>query len=134
MGMTFADRLNRLFDTIYPPGRGPHTAAEVVVALRAEGVRLSAPYLSQLRSGGRTNPSTETIAALAKFFRVKPQYFTDDAYFHKLDDELTWSAIAHDQTARRIAGRAVGLSPEAHADIIHTADELRRREHLEIGN
>ena len=25
MSKTFAARLNRLFDTVYPPGRGPHT-------------------------------------------------------------------------------------------------------------
>lgn len=25
MSTTFAARLNRLFDTVYPPGRGPHT-------------------------------------------------------------------------------------------------------------
>ena len=57
MSMTFAARLNRLFDTVYPPGRGPHTSAEVIAALKAEGVTMSAPYLSQLRSGNRTNPS-----------------------------------------------------------------------------
>jgi len=54
MSMTFAARLNRLFDTVYPPGRGPHTSAEVIAALKAEGVTMSAPYLSQLRSGNRT--------------------------------------------------------------------------------
>ena len=43
---TFAARLNRLFDTVYPPGRGPHTSAEVVAALKAEGLTMSAPYLS----------------------------------------------------------------------------------------
>ena len=57
MSNTFAARLNRLFDTVYPPGRGPHTSAEVIAALKAEGVTMSAPYLSQLRSGNRTNPS-----------------------------------------------------------------------------
>ena len=30
MSMTFSARLNRLFDTVYPPGRGPHTSAEVI--------------------------------------------------------------------------------------------------------
>ena len=54
MSTTFAARLNRLFDVVYPPGRGPHTSAEVIAALKAEGVTMSAPYLSQLRSGNRT--------------------------------------------------------------------------------
>jgi len=38
MSTTFAARLNRLFDTVYPPGRGPHTSAEVIAALKAEGI------------------------------------------------------------------------------------------------
>lgn len=67
MSTTFAARLNRLFETVYPPGRGPHTSAEVIAALKAEGITMSAPYLSQLRSGNRTNPSA-TMTALANFF------------------------------------------------------------------
>ena len=86
MSTTFAARLNRLFDTVYPPGRGPHTSAEVIAALKAEGVTMSAPYLSQLRSGNRTNPSAATMAALANFFRIKPAYFTDDEYYEITTD------------------------------------------------
>ena len=92
MSTTFSARLNRLFDTVYPPGRGPHTSAEVIAALKAEGITMSAPYLSQLRSGNRTNPSSATMAALANFFRIKSAYFTDDEYYEKLDKELSWLA------------------------------------------
>src|SRR5262245_13393824 len=67
MGATFANRLNRLFETVYPPGRGPHSSAEAIASLKAEGVMMSAPYLSQLRSGNRTNPSIQTMQALANF-------------------------------------------------------------------
>ena len=116
MSTTFAARLNRLFDTVYPPGRGPHTSAEVIAALKAEGVTMSAPYLSQLRSGNRTNPSSTTMAALANYFRIKPAYFTDDEYYEKLDKELTWLAGMRDEGVRRIAARTVGLSPEAQQD------------------
>jgi transcriptional regulator with XRE-family HTH domain len=131
MSMTFAARLNRLFDTVYPPGRGPHTSAEVIAALKAEGVTMSAPYLSQLRSGNRTNPSVTTMAALANFFRIKPAYFTDDEYYDQLDKELTWLANMRDEGIRRIAARTVGLSPEAKQDLVSKADELRRAEHLD---
>jgi ESX-1-secreted protein regulator len=131
MSKTFAARLNRLFDTVYPPGRGPHTSAEVIAALKAEGVTMSAPYLSQLRSGNRTNPSAATMAALANFFRIKPAYFTDDEYYEKLDKELTWLANMRDEGVRRIAARTVGLSAEAQQDIVQKVDELRRREHLD---
>jgi transcriptional regulator with XRE-family HTH domain len=131
MSTTFAARLNRLFDTVYPPGRGPHTSAEVIAALKAEGVTMSAPYLSQLRSGNRTNPSSTTMTALANFFRIKPAYFTDDEYYEKLDKELSWLATMRDEGVRRIAVRAVGLSPEAQEDLLHRVDELRRKEQLD---
>src|ERR1700722_9516367 len=131
MTPTFSARLNRLFDTVYPPGRGPHTSAEVIAALKAEGITMSAPYLSQLRSGNRTNPSSATMAALANFFRIRPAYFTDDEYYEKLDKELSWLLVIRDEGVRRIALRVSGLSPEAQEDIIHRADELRQKEHLE---
>lgn len=131
MSTTFAARLNRLFDTVYPPGRGPHTSAEAIAALKAEGVTMSAPYLSQLRSGNRTNPSSATMTALANFFRIKPEYFTDDDYYEKLDKELTWLAHMRDEGVRRIASRTVGLSLEAQQDVVEKVDELRRREQLD---
>src|ERR1700739_2121655 len=131
MSTTFAARLNRLFDTVYPPGRGPHTSAEVIAALKAEGITMSAPYLSQLRSGNRTNPSSATMAALANFFRIRPAYFTDDEYYEKLDKELSWLLVIRDEGVRRIALRVSGLAHGAQEDIVHHADELRRKEHLE---
>ena len=131
MSTTFAARLNRLFDTVYPPGRGPHTSAEVIGALKSEGITMSAPYLSQLRSGNRTNPSVATMAALANFFRIRPAYFTDDEYYEKLDREPTWLAHPRAEGLRRPAARTVGLSPEAQKDLAHKVDELRRQEHLD---
>ena len=131
MSTTFSARLNRLFDTVYPPGRGPHTSAEVIAALKAEGITMSAPYLSQLRSGNRTNPSTATMAALANFFRIKSAYFTDDEYYEKLDKELAWLATMRDEGVRRIAMKVDGLSPKAQQDLVERVDELRRAERLD---
>lgn len=131
MSTTFADRLNRLFETVYPPGRGSHTSAEVIAALRTEGITMSAPYLSQLRSGNRTNPSHSTVIALANFFRVKPAYFTDDNYSETLDKELAWLADMRDEGVRKVATRTVGLSPEALIDIMAKVNDLRRQEHLD---
>jgi len=128
MGNAFSDRSNLLFDTVFPPGRGPHTSAEVIAALRAEGIDMSAPYLSQLRSGNRTNPSAATMAALASFFRIKAAYFTDDAYYEKLTHELTALAHMRDEDVRRITARTIALSPTARADVLAHADQLHRRE------
>jgi transcriptional regulator with XRE-family HTH domain len=131
MSTTFADRLNRLFDTVYPPGRGAHTSAEVIAALKSEGITMSAPYLSQLRSGNRTNPSPSTVVALANFFRVKPAYFTDDGYHATLDKELSWLSDMRNEGIRRIATGAIGLSMQAHNDIMLKVDQWRRQEHLD---
>jgi transcriptional regulator with XRE-family HTH domain len=92
---------------------------------------MSAPYLSQLRSGNRTNPSSATMAALANFFRIKPAYFTDDEYYDRLDNELAWLADMRDEGVRRIAARTVGLSSEAQDDLVARAEELRRQERLD---
>ncbi len=93
-----------------PPGRGPHTSAEVIAALKAEGVIDvgSVPVAAPLRQPHQ--PSAATMAALANFFRIKPAYFTDDEYYEKLDKELTWLANMRDEGVRRIAARTVGLS------------------------
>ncbi len=127
MGNTFADRLNLLFDTVFPPGRGPHTSAEVVAALRQEGIPMSAPYLSQLRSGKRTNPSAATMADLARFFRIKVAYFTDDAYYERLALELTALAHLRDEGVRRIATRVLDLSPMAREEVLAHVEQLHRR-------
>lgn len=131
MSTTFAARLNRLFDTVYPPGRGPHTSAEVIAALKAEGITMSAPYLSQLRSGNRTNPSSATMTALANFFRIKSAYFTDDEYYAKLDKELAFLATMRDESVRRIAQGVFGLPPQAQQELIERIDELRRTPKLD---
>src|SRR3546814_11740112 len=80
----FAERLNKLFDSVHPPGRKPHTNAEVAAALIEDGHQISKPYISQLRSGQRTNPSDETVAAFARFFKVQPDYFFNDLYAAKI--------------------------------------------------
>jgi transcriptional regulator with XRE-family HTH domain len=131
MSKSFAERLDRLFDTVYPPGRGPHSSAEVIAALRAEGRHMSAPYLSQLRSGNRTHPSPATMEALATFFRVDPRYFTDDRYFNELDKELDFLAHMRDQALQRVASRIVGLSRQAQDAVAATVEQLRREEHLD---
>jgi transcriptional regulator with XRE-family HTH domain len=130
LSRTFADRLNRLFDAIYPPGRGPYSAAEVVAALNARGVRTSSAYLSQLRTGARTNPSVFTMAAFAEFFGVETAYFTDEGYFARMDVELSWLITARDEGIRRVATRLVGLSPEAMEEVLAKIGELRRRENV----
>jgi transcriptional regulator with XRE-family HTH domain len=128
---SFAVLLNRLFQTVYPPGRGPHSSAELVAALRSQGIRISAPYVSQLRSGARTRPSRTAVEGIADFFRVDPDYFTDDYYRRLVDEELDLLAAMRDEGVRRVAMRVAGLSAQAVDEIALRVEELRREEQLD---
>ncbi|WP_040699658.1 helix-turn-helix domain-containing protein [Nocardia vinacea] len=126
----FAERLNKLFETVHPPGRRSHTNAEVADALTNSGHPISKPYLSQLRSGQRTNPSNETMAALAKFFKVKPDYFFNDVYAAKIDHDLELLSQLQGYHLRRLSSRAFDLSEESQNLLATMAEKLRASEGL----
>ncbi|MBP1162007.1 transcriptional regulator with XRE-family HTH domain [Rhodococcus sp. PvR044] len=130
MDSDFASRLNKLFETVHPPGRKPHTNAEVADALIEAGHHISKPYLSQLRSGQRTNPSNETVAALAKFFKVKPDYFFNDIYAAKIDHDLKLLSQLQGYGLRRLSSRAFDLSEESQTLLTAMAEKLRASEGL----
>lgn len=121
---TFAERLNRLFDTVRPPGGGPTSNAAVVHALSVRGFQISAAYLSQLRSGVRSHPDPDAVAHLAQFFGVPRAYFTDEdsAYAHRIDRELYWLALAHDHGVRRITSALLELPPEVREHLLRAAE------------
>jgi transcriptional regulator with XRE-family HTH domain len=112
----FAERLDHLFRTVHPAGRGPYTYAEVAQAIQqaagAEGKGISASAIQQLRTGAKTNPTMNTIEALAQFFGVRPSYFFDDESAEQTAAELSLLASMRDNNVRAIATRAAGLSPE----------------------
>lgn len=117
---TVAARLNRLFDTVRPPGRGPLRNYEVIGALRVRGIEMSAPYLSQLRSGRRSSPSLDVLRALADFFGVSIAYFTDadSAYTRYVDAELCWLEAAHDPQVREITTALLALAPDVREELL----------------
>jgi transcriptional regulator with XRE-family HTH domain len=117
---TFAERLNRLIATVHPPGRGPYTAIEVVQAVTARGAALSTPYLSQLRSGQRTQPSIDTVSALAEFFGIRREYFTGDdpEYTELLDAELRWLDLARNPSVRHLTTTLLTLAPGVRDDLL----------------
>lgn len=121
---SFAGRLNRLFNTIRPPGRGPLRDAEARRELETRGHQMSAPYLSQLRSGARTNPHPKTIRHLADLFGVRPEYFTgeDPDYTALIDAELQWLALAHDPDVRRIVSGLLELRPAGREGILRAIE------------
>lgn len=117
---TVAARLNRLFDTVRPPGHGPLRNYEVIGALRARGIEMSAPYLSQLRSGRRSSPSLDVLRPLADFFGVSVAYFTDadSAYTRYVDAELCWLEAAHDPQVRELTTALLALPPDVREELL----------------
>ncbi|SNS69260.1 helix-turn-helix domain-containing protein [Rhodococcoides kyotonense] len=130
MSADFAARLNTLFNTVHPPGRKPHTNAEVADALADGGHQISKPYISQLRSGQRTNPSDDTVAALARFFKVKSDYFFNDIYAMKVDNDLDLITQIQGYGLRRLSSRAFDLSEDSQNLLSSVAEKLRVSEGL----
>ncbi|MGW8537953.1 helix-turn-helix domain-containing protein [Rhodococcus qingshengii] len=69
----FERQLNKLFEAT----QERLTNLAVVGAMVERGCPISAPYLSRLRTGVRTNPSPQAVDALADFFGVSSDYFYD---------------------------------------------------------
>ena len=128
---TLAEKLDRLFRTVHPRGRGESTFEEVAEAIRARGgPTISATYLWQLRKGLRDNPTKKHLEALADFFGVPPSYFFDDEAAARIDAELDLLASLRDMSVRQIALRAFGLSPESLATIAGMVERVRELERL----
>ena len=59
-GASFAERLDHLFRTVHPQGRGEYSYREVAKAIEdSGGPTISASYLHQLRTGVKDNKATE---------------------------------------------------------------------------
>ena len=124
---TLAAKLEKLFQTVHPRGRGPYSNVEVATALQGTGgPTVSATYLWQLRKGLRSNPTKAHLEALARFFEVSPSYFFDETSAADADAQLALIAAMRDAGVRAIALRSAGLS-EASLDAIQTLVEGARR-------
>ncbi|MDT3395918.1 XRE family transcriptional regulator [Streptomyces sp. B1866] len=138
-----AERLNHLFATVHPRGRGPYSNGEVAQFIRDQGGDISKQYIAYLRNGERDNPRMHHLAALARFFGVKVSYFFDDGTEHQTNAALEELAALRDgglsqrdlgaledAGVTRLAMRAVGLSPKGldFAEVV--LDRLRELEGL----
>ena len=72
---TLADMLEKLFDEVRKPDGSKYTQTEVVEG--TNGV-LTRVYLWKLRTGRATNPGFQIIKALADFFGVDTNYFSEE--------------------------------------------------------
>ncbi|MGG7104676.1 XRE family transcriptional regulator [Rhodococcus sp. ACPA4] len=130
MAQRFSQRLNALFES------APNhvTNAMVVRSMTEDGCRISTPYLSQLRTGVRTNPSPEVVSALARFFEVTPDYFFNPdqevPFLASGDSDHILLAQLHNDRLRNLTSRVVDLSPASQALLVEMAENLRSSENL----
>jgi transcriptional regulator with XRE-family HTH domain len=124
-----ASRLDHLFRTVHPKGRGPYTPAEVAAAINeaaGENV-ISAVYVWQLRTGRRANPTYRHLIALARFFGVSPTYFFPDSETAPDAIPAEVALALRDDRVRDIVLRTAGLSDrslKAISELIESARAL----------
>ncbi|MFE9171057.1 helix-turn-helix domain-containing protein [Streptomyces kebangsaanensis] len=126
-----AVRLDQLFKTVRPKGRH-WTNAEVAEELKRTNpeLRVGGVYLSQLRTGKRSNPSSELLAALAKFFGVSVAYFFDDKVAASVLNEVAAVEALRQSGVRAVAMRAAGMKKENLQAITAIMDQYRQMQGL----
>ncbi|MEV0614701.1 XRE family transcriptional regulator [Nonomuraea sp. NPDC050404] len=130
--MTLAEKLEFLFQTVHPPGRGPYSNDEVAAGLKDRGgPTISGTYIWYLRKGERDNPTIKHIEALARFFGVPSQYFLEDD--PALMEQLKLLNAFKDAGVKSMAMRAAGLSAESLASIREVVERMRELEDLPDG-
>jgi transcriptional regulator with XRE-family HTH domain len=128
---TLAAKLQHLFATVRPPGRGEYSNQEVATAIEGSGgPTISATYIWQLRKGLRTNPTLNHLEALASFFGVPVAYFLDADTTRRIDDELDVISALRDAGIRSVALRAAQLSPQGIDALRAMVEHVRRLEGL----
>jgi ESX-1-secreted protein regulator len=128
---TLAVRLDELFRRSRPGGlrwTNDQIAAEVKEI--NPKIRVSGAYLSALRTGARTRPSPELLAALAKFFGVSPAYFFDPDRAGQISQQLAVLDQMSQAGVRAIALRAVGLPAETLGAMATVLDQMRKAQGL----
>ncbi|GAA2454905.1 XRE family transcriptional regulator [Streptomyces macrosporus] len=129
---TFVARLNHLFESVHPPGRGTYSNQEVADLLRERGGEtISHVCLWKLRTGRATNPSRRQLETPAGFFGVPVGYFFDDATAARVDAELGLVRQLRDSEVQRVAARVAGLSPQSLEQVLAAIEEIRHREGLD---
>ncbi|MFF2197154.1 helix-turn-helix domain-containing protein [Streptomyces sp. NPDC058157] len=126
-----ARRLDDLFKTVRPKGKH-WTNAEVAEELKRVNPELKAGgvYLSQLRTGKRSNPSPDLLAALAKFFGVSVAYFFDDKVAESVLSQVAAIEALRQSGVRAVAMRAAGMKKENLAAITAIMDQYRQMQGL----
>ncbi|MGJ7908238.1 helix-turn-helix domain-containing protein [Actinopolyspora sp. H202] len=121
---TFAGKLAHLIATVHPPDRGTYSYREIEAGIRHLPGAMSAQYISQLKTGTRTNPKIHYVEALAEFFGVPAGYFFDDEVTERIDAQIADLKTWRDTEARDIAQRFAGLDRRDRNTVSNLIDSL----------
>lgn len=111
--ISFAEKLNYLFQTVTKPDGNEYTHEEVY-----QTTAITVGYISKLRTGKVESPGYRVIQALATFFHVSP------AYFFEFDPELP--ELTH--PVDTIALRASQLSLEGRHALLGVLEHILKLE------
>lgn len=122
-----ASKLDRLFRTVHPHGRGEASYREIARSIGEQGgPTISASYLHALRTGSKDNPTKKHLEAIAAFFGVSPAYFYDEGLATRIDDQLELIESMRDAGVHHLSLRARGLPSEAIDMVREMIDHARR--------
>ncbi|MBP2477639.1 transcriptional regulator with XRE-family HTH domain [Crossiella equi] len=124
---SLAAKLNHLFAVVRNEANGREYSNDFVAReLTEAGTPISSSYLWQLRSNKKRNPGFDHIQAIARWFGVPLDYFTDDRVTAEFNEKFEarrsqqreeLKKITEDSEIRLIASRAAELSPEGREQI-----------------
>jgi transcriptional regulator with XRE-family HTH domain len=117
-GRPFADKLNRLFALVHPPGRGEMTPEAVAAAARAGaggagdgGWTIAPNTIRDLRTGKNTNPKLKHVVALALAFGAEPAHFFDEELAARVEEQLETHQTMERLGVNEVILRATAVSP-----------------------
>ncbi|MFI9755784.1 XRE family transcriptional regulator [Streptomyces collinus] len=129
------DRLNRLFDVVHPPDRGPYSNSEVAKLMAERGLEtVTSTYLWMLRTGRRDNPTMRHLEALASFFGVPAAYWFDDDVAEKTAQDLQLFALLRDSKVKNVLLRLSDVSADGKDAVLGLVDSVRKMEGLPPSN
>jgi transcriptional regulator with XRE-family HTH domain len=130
-GSTLAEKLDRLFKSGHPSGRGEYTYEEVAAGIKQLGLPpISPSYLWELRTGKKDNPRMQHLESIAAFFGITPADFYNEEAFDRIEARLGLLAALRDAGVEQLALNAADLSPETLRTITQLVERARQLEGL----
>lgn len=115
-GEDFAIKLRRLFESVKREDGSEFSKPEV-----AEAVGVSRGYLYDLLKA-KNRPSHDVVVALAEFFAVEIEYFSDTEKGRELNRQYELLARLGERNVRHLAARVSELSPDKLQSVMEFID------------